>query len=68
MDTEEQSQPTSTPEQQQQFFQNLGQIASGFLEPLGLRVNVDHIQKEEENGDSASAKVGIHTFIVTNCI
>ena len=58
MDTQEPSQPASTTEQHQ-FFQNLGQLASRYLEPLGLHVSVDHIQKEEEKEQSASAKVGI---------
>lgn len=58
MDTQDPSQPASSTEQQQQFFQNLGQLASRFLEPLGLHVSVDSIQKEEKK-ESASAKVGI---------
>lgn len=55
MDTQEPSQPASSTEQQQQFFQNLGQLASRFLEPLGLHVSVDSVQKEEEE-QSTSAK------------
>ena len=58
MNTQEPSQPASTAEQQQQFFQNLGQLASRFLEPLGLHVSVDPVQKEEKE-QSPSAKVGI---------
>ena len=52
------SQSAPTTEQQQQFFQNLGQLASRFLEPLGLRVNVDQVQ-EREKEDPSSAEVGV---------
>ena len=59
METQEPSQPASTTEQQQQFFQNLGQLASRFLQPLGLHVSVDPVQKEDEKEESTTAEVGI---------
>ena len=66
MDTQEPSQPASTTEQQQQFFQNLGQLASRFLQPLGLHVSVDPVEKEDEKEQSASAKVDIvHEYLLT---
>ena len=55
METDQRAPDQSTPpstEDQQKFFQGLAQVASNFLQPLGLRVNLEHVgdQQQQQSG------------------
>lgn len=56
-------------EDQQKFFQGLAQVASNFLQPLGLRVNLEHLaDQQQQSGSSEEAEVHARTVSLPNNI
>lgn len=56
MDTDQKEQPSGSTEEQQKFFQGLAQVASNFLQPMGLRVNFEQVG-EQQTSDSVETEV-----------
>ena len=70
METDHQKESTS--EEQQKFIQNLAQIASNFLQPMGLRVNLEQVgeeqqQQQQQQSDSTTDAEVLYCMSLLQC-